>query len=227
MTAAQRCLTSHSRRMVCLSALEIALVLVALSACGRPDVGAAQDAGSTATPLPTLTATLTAAPATTTQFPASATTVLVVATAITATPPQIQAITPATPTTVFLPTVAVSETNTAVFSGSVLIEGGRCCAGGVAGSTIALQVAFVATSQAAPVTEMRTGRSSGCKDGDLSGSPWEPFVATKTYTTSLAINWVGWYIGVQYRDGQNNISPIYCDDISLEGMPAPPQTPTP
>jgi len=29
-------------------------------------------------------------------------------------------------------------------------------------------------------------------------------------------------VSVQYRDALGNLSPVYCDDISLEGMPAPP-----
>jgi hypothetical protein len=27
---------------------------------------------------------------------------------------------------------------------------------------------------------------------------------------------------VQYRDASGNVSPMYCDDISVEGMPAQP-----
>ena len=30
---------------------------------------------------------------------------------------------------------------------------------------------------------------------------------------------VGWYIAVQYRDASGNLSPVYCDDISVEGSP--------
>ena len=48
---------------------------------------------------------------------------------------------------------------------------------------------------------------------------WEPFEPRKAYQTTLAVNWVGYYLNVQYRDQQGNLSPIYCDDVSLEGSP--------
>ncbi len=92
--------------------------------------------------------------------------------------------------------------------------------GGTAGDTIQASVTFSAASQAGPVTEMRVGRT--CSEADLSSAPWEPFVTQKTYPVHVALNWVGWYISVQYRDSQGNVSPIYCDDISVEGMPAQP-----
>ena len=41
-------------------------------------------------------------------------------------------------------------------------------------------------------------------------------------TTTLALNWVGFYQRVQYRDALGNLSSVYCDDISLEGNPPPP-----
>jgi hypothetical protein len=108
-------------------------------------------------------------------------------------------------------------------SGSVIIEGGSCCKGGLAGSTIQLNVAFDASSTAGKVAEMRVSSFMGCqKDAQALDAPWEPFVRSKNYATTLAINWVGWYISVQYRDDQGNLSPVYCDDISLEGSPPQP-----
>lgn len=107
--------------------------------------------------------------------------------------------------------------------GSVIIEGGSCCKGGLAGSTIQLNVTFDASSTAGKVTEMRVSSFMGCqKDAQALDAPWEPFVRSKTYATTLAINWVGWYINVQYRNDQGNLSPVYCDDISLEGSPPQP-----
>lgn len=108
-------------------------------------------------------------------------------------------------------------------SGSVIIEGGSCCKGGLAGSTIQLNVVFDANSTAGKVTDMRVSSFMSCqKDTQALDAPWEPFVRSKNYATTLAINWVGWYISVQYRDDQGNLSPVYCDDISLEGSPPQP-----
>lgn len=116
---------------------------------------------------------------------------------------------------------AAAATRTAFpVSGSVVIEGGRCCAGGTAGAQISLKVEFLAKSTAGAVTEMRAAPGSGCiKDPAQLRGEWEPFQDTKSYTTTLALNWVGWYINVQYRDARGNLSPVYCDDISLEGSP--------
>jgi hypothetical protein len=106
-------------------------------------------------------------------------------------------------------------------TGSVLIEDGRCCAGGPAGSQVKLNVAFEASSPAGPVSEMRVLTSSGCqRDAAALDAPWEPFTPARTFTSGLALNWVGFYVNVQYRDAQGNLSPVYCDDISLEGSPA-------
>ncbi len=108
-------------------------------------------------------------------------------------------------------------------TGSVLIENGRCCAGGPAGSKVKLNVEFKAASSAGKVTDMST--QYGCvKDATQMKGEWEPFQPSKTYEAGLALNWVGWYIAVQYRDDQGSLSPVYCDDISLEG--SPPQPPT-
>ena len=118
---------------------------------------------------------------------------------------------------------AAAATQTAYpVSGSVQIEGGRCCAGGTAGTTIQLQVDFQAASRTGEVTEMKV-QVGPCvrKPSDLESS-WEPFQPQRTYETTLAINWVGWSISVQYRDSGGNLSPVYCDDISLEGSPPNP-----
>jgi hypothetical protein len=111
---------------------------------------------------------------------------------------------------------------TGVVSGTVQISSGSCCAGGVAGSTISLPVAFSAASSAGPVREMRVGPGLRCGDEGIGGATWEPFQTSKTYTATLANNWVGWYIAAQFRDEQGNQSPVVCDDISLEGMPPTP-----
>jgi hypothetical protein len=113
--------------------------------------------------------------------------------------------------------------------GSVVIEGGHCCIGGVAGETIEIGVAFEAASPLAEVTDMRV-RIGGLHfmEDELSFADWEEFVPYKTFTVEVALNWVGFYVTVQYRDELGNLSLVYYDDISVEGHPAPPTAhPTP
>lgn len=118
------------------------------------------------------------------------------------------------------PTEGASESPV---SGEVILEEGRCCAGGIEGETIEIQAAFMAESTAGNVTELRISETGGCATQEIMDqSSWEPFVSEKSFPFDVAINWVGFYLSVQYRDEQGNLSPIYCDDISVEGMPASP-----
>jgi hypothetical protein len=123
------------------------------------------------------------------------------------------------------PTVAPLPTMTPYHPvyGSVEIEEGRCCVGGIAGETIQVDVAFEATSPRAEVTEMRT-RAGGIHftESEMAEAEWEPFVPLKTFPVYVAINWIGFYVSVQYRDAQGNLSPVYYDDISVEGHPPSP-----
>jgi hypothetical protein len=107
-------------------------------------------------------------------------------------------------------------------TGSVLIEEGRCCAGGTQGETITLHVAFSAEGADAEVTQMRV-RTGGrfFEASEMTDEPWEPFVGEKTYQVRVALNWVGWYVSVQYRDANGNISAVVVDDIAVEGAPSP------
>jgi hypothetical protein len=50
---------------------------------------------------------------------------------------------------------------------------------------------------------------------------WERFAASKTFPVYVALNWVGFYVSAQFQDEHGNLSPVYCDDISVEGMPPP------
>lgn len=115
---------------------------------------------------------------------------------------------------------AVAATRAAYpITGSVEINDGMCCAGGKVGSVANLQVKFRANSPSAPVTEMRV-RNACVTEIEMSGAAWEPFVSEKTFPIKITVaNWVGWYIAVQFRDANGNLSPVYCDDISVEGMP--------
>jgi hypothetical protein len=109
--------------------------------------------------------------------------------------------------------------------GAVIIEEGRSAVGGIAGDTIQIAIAFRASSPMAEVTHMRVLVGSGWLDErEMAYASWEPFVMQRSYPVHLALNWVGFYVSVQYRDAQGNLSPIYRDDISVEGMPP---TPTP
>jgi len=104
--------------------------------------------------------------------------------------------------------------------GSVIIEGGQCCAGGRAGDVIELAVEFDATSPLGEVTEMRVRLANlTFTEEELSEAEWEPFVSTKSLPVNVALNWVGYFVTVQYRDAAGNLSPVYFDDISVEGSP--------
>ncbi len=120
-------------------------------------------------------------------------------------------------------------TPTPPVQGAVVIEDGRCCVGGIAGQVIPIQVTFQAISPLAPVTEMRV-RAGGrwFEEGEFLETDWEPFQTGKTYEFTPPINWTGFYVSVQFRDATGWVSPVYTDDISVEGMPAPPSpAPTP
>lgn len=104
-------------------------------------------------------------------------------------------------------------------TGSVQIEGGRSAAGGTVGSQITLKAQYSAASPAGKVTQMRTQATSSCRQPTLTAT-WEAFAVEKSFTTTLPLNWVGFYVAAQFRDEKGNLSPVYCDDISLEGAPA-------
>ena len=122
------------------------------------------------------------------------------------------------------------STQTSQVAGSVLLQDGRCCVGGIEGGAVTITAAFQAQSLSGEVTAMRVANGgSGCRtEAELNAFPWEPFAAGKTYQFGgIPINWIGYYVSVQYRDAQGNLSPVYCDDVSVEGMPRPPASPTP
>ena len=140
--------------------------------------------------------------------------------------------TPTLPTTPVLATMPVNSPTTikphvtsatSGMQGSVEWEAGRCCAGGVARETIQLEADFEAESASGVVQDMRVATGGMCFDEvELETVGWEPFVLSKEYPFQVALNWVGYYISVQYRDNQGNLSPVFCDDISVEGSPAAP-----
>lgn len=115
---------------------------------------------------------------------------------------------------------AISATRVAFpVTGSLILEDGRSMAGGQVNSTINITAAFSATSPHGEVTEMRLLHLCPVAQ-EIETAPWEPFVSQKTFPYTISTpNFVGWYLAVQFRDEQGNLSPVYCSDISVEGMP--------
>lgn len=115
---------------------------------------------------------------------------------------------------------AVSATRAAYpVTGSLVLRQGLCCAGGKVGTTIEIDAAFDASGPNTTVTQMRLLHHCGTQT-EMNTAPWESFIEHKTFPYKIsASNWVGWYLAVQYRDANGNLSPIYCEDISIEGMP--------
>ena len=106
-------------------------------------------------------------------------------------------------------------------AGGVEIEGGKCCVGGTAGEEIEITVRFTAMGLQLPATQMRyLAGGPGYSDEQLNSAPWEPYAEELVFTHTLPTNWTGFYVRVQFRDSLGNLSPIYQDDISVEGMPA-------
>jgi len=133
-----------------------------------------------------------------------------------------QPITPiASETPTPMPQVEMSATAPVSFTGAVQIAGGSCCIAGFDGETIQAQVSFSAASPFGSVSQMRV--IQGCSaDTDMESVAWEPFVDSKTFTVPVVINWSGFTVCVQYQDEYGNLSPVYRDDISVEGMPRAP-----
>lgn len=103
-------------------------------------------------------------------------------------------------------------------TGSLVLQNGMCCAGGKVGTAIEINAAFDASSPNSNVTHMRLLNHCGAQN-EMNTAPWEPFVKQKTFPYQISVpNWVGWYLAVQYRDANGDLSPIYCEDISIEGM---------
>jgi len=115
---------------------------------------------------------------------------------------------------------AVAATQTAFpVNGSVVLEGGNGAVGGSAGSTINIEAEFAAASPFGKVTEMRVLTGMCRSEADMGEAAWEPFAATKTFQVQVIINWTGFSVSAQYRDEKGHLSPVYCDDINVEGMP--------
>lgn len=109
-------------------------------------------------------------------------------------------------------------------NGGIVLQDGGCCIGGIVNSTANLRIDLPAASTGSTVTEMRLRLGGGgcAGEAEMEALPWQPYQPSLDHALRIqAINWVGWYASVQYRDGQGRLSPVYCDDISVEGMPSP------
>jgi hypothetical protein len=123
-----------------------------------------------------------------------------------------------TPNVTLVPTT--STTGASSFTGSVVLEDGRCCIGGIDGDTVQAQVKFSASSPFGKVTDMRVSTAAGCSSpAQMESVDWEPFVPARSIPMKVVINFVGFYVSAQFRDELGNVSPVYCDDISVEGSP--------
>ena len=128
---------------------------------------------------------------------------------------------PASETPTAVTSVEASVTAPVSFTGAVQIAGGSCCIGGYDGETVQAQVSFSAASSFGSVSQMRV-LAYCAADTDLESVAWEPFVDSKTLPVHVVINWTGFTVCVQYQDEHGNLSPVYRDDISVEGMPRGP-----
>lgn len=104
--------------------------------------------------------------------------------------------------------------------GGVLIANGASTLGGYADDEISIAVTYAASSTAGEVTDMRIARTRD--EEAIREAEWEPFVDKKTYKITLMLNFYGLIECVQYRDELGNLSPVYCDDVNVEGMAKPP-----
>ena len=103
-------------------------------------------------------------------------------------------------------------------SGSVVIHQDSCCVGGKAGSSIEVDVQFEAHSVNAAITDMRVLTGAPLVDeSDIAQASWEPFMAEKQFPVPVAINWTTFWVHVQYRDATGAISPVFSDEIGVEG----------
>ena len=126
-------------------------------------------------------------------------------------------------TTWYVPLV---EAACPTFCGEVRIEnGGVCCIGGTPGATVTMTVRFAAASATGAVTDMRSDTMNCRSYKPLDQATWKPFVASQTYTTTLASGWSSFAVRAQFRDAAGNVSPVSCDDVALEGYEPPPPTP--
>ena len=179
-------------------------ILIFLTGCS----GYQPELTSTSIPIP-IPSPVVSVPATAVQVPATDAEATMLPSVTAATALIMDNVAQATPTAFWI-------------TGSVEIEGGGCCLGGTAGETVQAQVNFSAGSPFGEVSGMRI-KTHGCySEAEMETADWEPFVSSKIYAVAVPVNWSGFYVSVQFQDGNGNVSPIYCDDIRIEGSPPVP-----
>ena len=142
------------------------------------------------------------------------------ATSTPTTVPTITSFPTITPIPVITPTSLLSAGSSPVVTGTVILNNGICCAGGTAGDQVKITADFTATSNDAPITEMRFVDSYTCSENsEIQLAEWEDFRNKVVFDVSISINWIGYYVQAQFRDARGNMSPILCDDIGIEGSP--------
>ena len=127
---------------------------------------------------------------------------------------------PDTPTPVHVTIPA--DPNLSAFQAEIILEDGRCCAGGIMGHEILVHTKYIAASPAGAVTRMRTiGRyGSGCAaQEEIEQLVWQSYSAEEAFPVTLRSGFIGFYLTAQFADDQGNFSPVVCADISVEGMP--------
>lgn len=105
--------------------------------------------------------------------------------------------------------------------GTVEFEDGRCCIGGQAGAQITASLRLEAnTPTGEVVTEMRLRVApSRFQEADFTDEEWQPYAPEINVQLPVVLNWTGYYASVQFRDQGGNLSPVFYDDISVEGTP--------
>ena len=120
-----------------------------------------------------------------------------------------------------LQTIIANARATFTVTGKIQV-GERPIIGGKAGSALDIKVKFEASSPRAEIKEMRVKISplGRCLTSEeMNDAPWENFLAEKIYPVRVAINWQTFKAHAQYRDAQGNLSPVYCGEVVIEGMP--------
>ena len=104
-------------------------------------------------------------------------------------------------------------------SGTVVIEGGNCCISGLYGDILHIHAQFSASSLSSQVTQMRTQPSYGgsCVPSEfLEAQNWKPFTPEVDYLIHVSAQQNAFYVSVQYRAANGEVSRVYCDDILVE-----------
>jgi hypothetical protein len=105
--------------------------------------------------------------------------------------------------------------------GSVVLNEGACCVSGAAGAIIELEAAFEAESPPGEVvTELRARLGTiPFSELELEDDEWQPYVEAINFPVEVAVNWTSYHVSAQFRDAAGNLSPVYHDEIAVEGLP--------